>query len=236
MNIRKITCLLLLLTPILYGEACFAEENLTFGIIGVKEESRAFKLGEKILEEISKRMGVSIKLITLPPKRATLLLKSGEIDAELSRIGAYKKTVPSATMVNEPITQISFFGYSNKNIKYNDTESLLPYRIVAIRGLEIFKRKFKNHDISYVDSLESAFKFILADRADVLVSEAIISLPIYKAMKMKEKGVLKLKQPVMIIHTHTFFSYQHNEMPKKYEKALIEIKKDGTYDKIIKGL
>ena len=55
-------------------------------------------------------------------------------------------------------------------------------------------------------------------------------------MKMEEKGVFKLEQPVIVLHTHTFFSYLHDEMPKKYEKALIEIKKDGTYDKIIKRL
>lgn len=210
-----------------------AEENLIIGMGGVKTNERVFKIGENILWEISKRMGVKIQLISLPALRATKMLRKGEIHAELSRIAAYKKKILTAIKVSEPIASLPFHAYTLlQNFTVKGWRSLKPYEIVYIRGHTFVDTYLNNHKTYAVDSARAAFRFLKAKRTDIYVEDILTAAPILNSTEFNNSGIKRLEPPVAFLSTYTFFSSKYPDFAKSYYKALVEIKKEGIYQKI----
>ncbi len=218
-----------------------AEETpreLTFGIAGVTEQDLPFRLGSKVLQEISDKIGHKIELITLPIKRAKIMLLKGQIDAELVRIIEYQSDSESLIMISEPIAQLPFYAYSiRSDIKTKtpqDIDKLKQLKIVGLRGQEFPKVFFNDSDLFYVDSVKSGFLFLHKERADVFIVDGISASTALNTLEQEKLGINRLEPPLAIINRHTFFSPENAEIAKKYEQALIEIKKEGIYDKIFR--
>ena len=57
-------------------------------------------------------MDVNIELKTIPIKRTILMLKTGEIHADLSRARSFEKHLPSAVRVEEPLVSYPLWVFS----------------------------------------------------------------------------------------------------------------------------
>lgn len=217
---------------LLNSSASTAGESLIIGIAGVKTNERAFRIGKNILQEISKRMNVKIQLISLPAKRALIMLREGAIHAELTRVAAYKKKVPTAIKVEEPITSLPYHAYTQKKIIVDGWDSLKPYKIVHVRGHIFIETYLTNHKTFAVNSAKTAFLFLKAKRADLYIEEILTSTPILNSPEFDDSGIKRLDPPLAILNTFTFFSSKFPDYAKKYHKALVGIKKEGIYQKI----
>ncbi len=212
-----------------------AEESLIIGMGGSAENERVFRIGENLLSEISKRTGVKMQLIALPAKRATKMLRNGTIHGELSRIAQYKKEIPSAIKVEEPIASLIFYAYSSslKKITVNGWKSLKPYKIVFIRGHVFVETHLNNQKIYAVNSAESAFRFLQLKRADLFVIDSLTASSFLSFPDFDHRSITKLEPPVDILNTYTFFSSKYSDFAKRYSKALVEMKKEGIHKKIM---
>ncbi len=213
---------------------CVAEESLIIGMGGTKANERIFRASTKLLQDISIKMGVKIKLISLPGERATIMLKQGDIHAEFSRIASYQDEVSAvAIKVDEPIASIPYHIYTvSHDFRVNGWESLKPYNIVTVRGLYFVKKYLKDHKTQAVESAKNAFHFLKIKRADLFIETPLIADPFLNSPDFDNSGIKRLEPPVDFLHTYTFFSLKHVDLAKKYHKALLETKKEGTYYKI----
>jgi ABC-type amino acid transport substrate-binding protein len=206
--------------------------NVTFALSN-DDEPNVLRVSKILLNEIAKRMNVKAKVIQLPSQRMTSMLKHGQIHAEVYRVKSYKNVLPNAILIEESITELPHYAYTtNPNIVVNGWNSLLPYTHVIVRGYQFSQAKLKHHKIHEVNNIVSAFNFVKAKRADIIVSSGLLGDKIMNMPEFKHSNLIKLDTPVDYLALHTFFSAKYPELAKKYEKALKAIKKEGLLSKL----
>lgn len=230
--------IVLIILTIFCGNLSIAQEiprKLIFGVAGVKDTNQANRIGTEILKAISKKIGHEIELLALPPKRAQYMLKKGQIDADIARFSSFGDSNASLIMVNEPFLKVPFYAYTmSPDIKIHSIECIKPYRIVTLRGIKLIKHRVKDLDVQLVDSIKSGFLFLYKNRADIFINDGISAKKILNSPEIKKLGIIRLEPPLIIAEVHTFFTPSNADIAKKYERALIEIKQEGIYDKILR--
>ncbi len=210
-----------------------AKDTLVFAIIDGSKKDRVYNLAKEVLTEIGARMNIKTELRSLPPLRAEALFKSGAIDAELARVASYHKRVPSAIRVNEPIISAPLYAYAKSDdFTIKGWQSLTPYKIVTVRGYVFAETHLARHDNYFVDSHEVAFRFIETGRADLFICSGIIAQRVLKSKEFEHSLVRKLVPRVAMSHSYTFFAKGLKKEALAFEKALLEIKENGIYDKL----
>jgi len=202
-----------------------------------KENTKIFKIGQKLIEKINQKANIDIKLIYLPRKRAQIELFYGElIQADLSRIFEFQELNPTLIRIKENIGSSPLYVYTHNSLKLDVSswKSLKEYKIVYVRGTRYIKKFLNNH--KYLHSVSTnlqAFRFLSANRADIHISLPMVANPILNSKELKNHKIKVIYPPIDYIRTYTFFNQGYEKIAKKFEKALIEIKEDGTYDEIL---
>lgn len=200
------------------------------------ENNELFKVGEEMLAVISTRMGEQIKLVSIPAKRSAWLLRNNEIHAELTRTSEYEQRVPDAIKVAEPVIEVSQHAYSTTlNFPINSWGSLKPYRLVAVRGTWVIETHMDGHNVTWVDSMVSAFQFLKSGRADLYIASAIHADRFLATTKLDVSEISRLEPAVYASLDYTFFAEKYSDIAWRYEAALKSIKADGTYEAILRG-
>lgn len=183
------------------------QKNYFFGVAGITEANQAYRLGPKILNEISKKIGHEIEIIGLPPIRAQYMLKKGQIDADIARDRSFGDSDASLIMVNEPLLKVPFYAYTmSPDIKIHSLECINPYRIVTLRGIKLIENRVKDLDVQLVDSIKAGFLFLYKNRADIFVIDGISSEMAFNSPEIKKLNIIRLEPPLIISEMHTFFS------------------------------
>lgn len=230
---------LLLIFGIILSSGFFSlgqAQTLTLSLGGVEKGSQPYNIGVRLAETLAERMGITIKVVILPHKRATLNFKNGKIDGELSRIIEYKESVPNSIRVKEPITSMPYFVYTQKaDFKVDGWQSLLPYRVAFLRGEKLTEVKLLpiHQNVHGVNTLPQALRLVQSGRVDLFVSSPLSVGRYLKDAEFMSAGIHPLKPPVEVLHTYTYLLPKHVEIAKKFEAALKETKRDGTYMKIL---
>jgi polar amino acid transport system substrate-binding protein len=210
-----------------------AREDIIF-VTALPADNEIFRAGEELLAAISFRMDESIKLISIPGKRSAILLKNNEIHAELARVGEYEQKVPFAIKVSEPIIEFSQYAYSLKSgIAIDGWGSLKGYRSVALRGIWIIEAYMADHQVTWVDSISSAFHFLKSGRADVGILNSLQADKFLAAADFDVSGIKRLEPAIYSSRNYTFFAAAYPQLALRYEVALRAMKADGSYQTIL---
>lgn len=186
-------------------------------------------------------MGVTIELTSLPAKRAAIeLLETSDtpFHGDIGRSMSYILQAQDALIpVKEPIFSIPLWVYSKSaEIKINGWESLKAYRAVTVRGFAVYAKYLKGAKTSEVSSIHQAFLFLNADRADFFVIDAIRAQAVLMLPEFKNSNIKPLAPAIGNEPLYTVFLKKYAYLEPPYTRALIAMKKDGSYDKIIKSI
>lgn len=222
--------ILLLLTPGLSS----AYEVLKFGVIGLRKEQHEFRIAQAILQEIAKKMDLQIELVTLPAKRATLMLKNGQLHAELARLSLYKDQVVDSIKIEEPFSSVPLYSYSlDQSIHIDDWSNLGAHKVVVVRGQAFIKTYLEKGTYSEVNSVQAALRFLQAQRADIYIGDVFTATTVLNSPEFKGTKIKRHSLPVASFDAHTFFSEKYPQYAKQYHKALRAIRKEGIYQEIV---
>ncbi|EPJ54160.1 MAG: hypothetical protein OFPI_07530 [Osedax symbiont Rs2] len=211
------------------------EQKILVALGGTGEQARVFRIAKRLLAEISKLSGLQLNLIYLPTKRATAMLRSGKIHAEMARIANYQQHVPDAIRITESVAGIAVHVYTvNANFKVAGWASLKPYTVLRVYGWLYTMQNLRQHQTYTVVTPLEGFRLLEAHRADVfpldtLSASGLLSLPEFKNTQIK-----RLAPPIHMLHTYTFFAAKYPLLALRYQKALIELKQLGIYQQILK--
>ena len=193
-----------------------------------------------LCREAFKRAGYEMELHFMPWKRALEMTKKGKYDGLL---GAYYNDKRAESFYfTDPVSnnEESFIQKKGKGIAYTTLDDLKPYKIGGLRGsapmAELLEQGFKAEETN--DEIMS-IKKLNADRLDLVI---IGKQQFYYALSHDET-LASLKEAFEVIEP-PFKSYglfcpitkkkaEGNEIVKKFNQALKEMKSDGTYDKIL---
>jgi polar amino acid transport system substrate-binding protein len=224
--IKSILFLTLLITSVAYADV----KTLTFPQV---VEGKFAEVGEAILEEAYRRIGIKVEFIYYPSERALIESNLGRIDGEMYRINGLDKTYTNLVKVPTSYISAVHFVYSiDPDIKVNGYDSLKSKSIAYRQGLKAVEKNTADFNQRQVSSPEQAFFMLEKGRVDIVIEEELTSTSIIKENKLKN-----IKPLYPAISEDKLFHY----LNKNYEHLVPEIDRvlktmllDGTIDKLKK--
>lgn len=206
-----------------------------------EDENTIKGLSVEIIEEVFTKMGVSIKITILPWVRALKQIKVGESDA-IFTVYKTKERLEFIDFSNEIIIYqiVSLFTHKSSNIVFKGSlDDIKRLNIGLVRGVSygsIFDDAVRNNKLKklYVaNNGSSNFEMLLSNRVDIVVSNK------YGAHYIIDKNKFQVKELIPEIEripSYIGFSKKREllEVRDEFDRILIELKKDNTYNSIIK--
>lgn len=209
--------------------------------ISFEENGEVVGISPDIINEAFRRMGYKIKLQLVPWKRAQEMVKDGEADGFFSPYKSAERellyTFPAEPLL---IEKNIFMVRKDSTITYDgDISKLDQYGIGTLMGYTTLDKYIEKKIINNVDkslSVEaSLIKLVSGERkVDLVVNTDYILW--YTAKKMNiTSSVKELPPPLAEIPSYLAFTKRkdHSEIIAKFEVELQQMKKDGTYNRII---
>ena len=213
-----------------------AEKTLTFAT-GAKDplhkkNQKGFL--NRVANEAFRRIGYKLYTIYLPSERALLNANAGIEDGDLNRIAGLQKIYPNLIQVPEPIMVREFTIFTKKPIlKLNGWASLMPYTVGYIVGWKIAEKNIKNtQEIVRVKNPLALFTLLNNNRVDVVFFERWMGLYVIKKNQFKN---IRIVEPALVKKPmHIYLNKKHRHLVPEISRALINMKKDGTYQRLYK--
>ena len=198
-------------------------------------------LDRKALEQLSqeslRRIGIDLKLVSLPSERSLTAANLGEVDGEGLRVGGLggpDGPYPNLIQVPERFVRISFVAFSkNATISLdNGWDSLKPYRIAFINGWKMFEANAQGaRVVNKVDKPEQLFRMLDDGRVDLVLYTHADGLLLARNLGLTSVAPLSpaLKEVDMYLYLHK----KHQALVPKLTQAIRDLKADGSYNRIL---
>ncbi len=144
------------------------------------------------------------------------------------------------------IDKVAIFYHKDKPIRWNDIEDLKPYRVAIMRGYnngnEMAKAEASGeYNFVTVTSETHALKMLFHRRIDIAVIDNTVGLELIRKDYSKKEQSLFIAHPKSVVarplHVLLSRKFAINELYiSKFNVALQEMKKDGTYDVIYQNM
>ncbi|MBF0287890.1 MAG: transporter substrate-binding domain-containing protein [SAR324 cluster bacterium] len=196
--------------------------------------SPTFEILEGRLKEAFRRIGLNAQVVKAVSAQRALILANEQGDGDANRVVNVKQFAPKNTSnlirIPESIRTEGIYVYSkNINFKVNGWKSLEGYRNGARFGAKIFennlpeKRTFAATNLQLLNMLET-------DRLDFIVDWEHLTR---KAIKDHKFSTIKQLEPAInMVTSFPYIQKKHKAIVPKIARALSEMKKEGTFQRI----
>lgn len=202
-------------------------------IVHGDESNPIVKVAQLIMTDVYGRLGYDVRFIPRPLKRAVEEANDGDYDAEVARVGGLEERYPNLIRVPVPIYAIRGVVFSKRaDFSVVGWESLKPYKVGVLRGVQFADKGTRGLDRSCANSLLALFRMLDTGRVDVVVEARLNGLITLRRLKLQD-AIRILEPPLMTLE---LFHYVHrkNERLIPDMTALLErMKLDGSLDALI---
>lgn len=199
-----------------------------------------------IVKEVFDRMQQPINIRFYPWPRAVNMIKEGEADA-IFPLGKDPERELFAEYPNEVLFEMptSLFVRKDSPITFGgDFKPLSSYRFGVVRGAkfgEQFDEAVRNGAITRIEEVTDFHQNILKlvnNRLDIIVGPRHNILFLLKELKLQ--GAVKELSPSLTPPWFVYLAFSKQralspELEERFVRTLQEMKRDGTYDKIIQA-
>lgn len=217
----------------LAGES-FSETIITLNTTGNPPLNTPDQSGflDLISKEIFSRLNITLHTVQLPAERGLINANNGTEDGEMSRIEGLEKTYGNLIRVPEKIMDWDFVVFSPLDLDLSDGwTSLKPYSISYINGWKILENNLDFPGVIKVHSPDQLFTLLAKNRTDVIVYERWAGLLL---KRQRNLNAIKIANPPLAIKPmFIYLNKKHAALVTPLSEALKEIKKDGSYQRIV---
>ncbi|WP_298703397.1 basic amino acid ABC transporter substrate-binding protein [uncultured Veillonella sp.] len=186
-----------------------------------------------LAEAIAKKMGYKMEFKSMGFDALIPALQSNDIDMIASGINATPERAKAVDFSEPYFTEGGFAIVVRKdNTTINDWKDLEGKRIITQIGTipSEMARKIDGAQVKDVDSNSQAFNELQANTADAMILDNAVAM--YYLKQGADKDLKITGQPTQAEGTVWAFRKGDNELREKANKALQDLKADGTYQKI----
>lgn len=178
------------------------------------------------------RIGLELKILTLPAERALLDANAGILDGELARVPGIEKAYKNLLFIPEKLMDVEFTIFS---IKHKSVEpgwdALQNVSIAFLNGWKILELNVpKSAEITKVNSPTQLFNLLKLSRVEYIIYEKWGGIALAKSMGIE--NVNALGPPLAVRPLHMYLHNKHEKHISALSKALKQVKDDGTYQNI----
>lgn len=186
----------------------------------------------QVAKEAFRRIGIKINITTLPGERALINANRGVDDGDLLRIPGLEKDYPNLVRIPEKVMDFEFVAFTlDPHIQVKNFAGLAPYTVAYVTGWKFYERNVHQaREITRVRNLHALFKLLNKDRSDIVLAERWQGLWAAKQLGLK---VRMLQPPFKVSAMYMYLNKRHAALVPKVAKALVAMKQDGTFQRII---
>ncbi|MDP3700400.1 MAG: transporter substrate-binding domain-containing protein [Hylemonella sp.] len=188
---------------------------------------------DQMLPAIFRQFGEDAELMVYPTatERGMLNANEGVDDGLAMRIAGLEQQYPNLIRVPEPIVVNDFVALSTQHqFATHDWSALKPYSVAYIIGWKVFERHVpKVGEMTLVRDAEQLFLLLENGRADVALYERWQGLTQARSMGIKARV---MEPPLLRTEMYIYLHKKHAALVPKVAQALIELKRNGSYQRI----
>ncbi len=191
---------------------------------------------DQIAKEIYRRLGYDIEIHDVPAARGLQLLDEGLDDGTLARNPNMSLLYPNLIQIDESVLQRTYVAFTRDPAFVAKTwEDLAPYRLGFVNGWKILERNIqKAASITKVTSGEQLFQLLNTGRIDVAVYNLWGGLMLIREMGLA--GIRAAEPPLAQREVFFYLHRRHAAHAVTSAQALRKMKRDGTYDALVKQI
>lgn len=225
MQSYTLLCCLLLL--------CFSVNAKDTLVFATGAEAPIQDISELVLREAYQNIGYTIRVERFPNPRSMMMANSGQLDGELSRVAGIEKefnnlvAVPVAVNINE-----AYAFSKRKDIHTPDWESLRPFRLACVLGVQVIKLSLIEEGISceYVSTHLQTLKMLHLDRVDIALMPRVNALSALKSANMTDIRIAG--GPLVTLKLYHYLHQKNAELLPLITEALKKMEELGRISAI----
>ncbi len=186
-----------------------------------------------IVKEAFQRIGISIKIVSLPAERGVINVNQGIDDGLFVKIAGVEERYPNLIMVPEKICDYDFAAFTkNPSIQINGWESLKPYHVAYLRGWKMYETNIKAaRSIITVKDDDALIELLTHGRVDIIAYE-LLEMKV-RVKKMKLTGIIALQPLLAKKDMFCYLHRKHANLLPGLVQSLKDMKADGTHQRIM---
>ena len=180
----------------------------------------------QIMTEAFRRLGIPLKVETYPWPRAQKIVAEGKADGMITVLTNERKQF---FIGSDPILLITEHIFASRNnprieeiMSIRSLEAIKAYRVVETIGSGWTEEKLKGAKITWVPSMDSAFKMLIKNRADIFLANGFTGAAFIQK-KINEGGKFSEGYKSIIV----------NPYPLKTIAYRLLIRKDSPFVRIL---
>lgn len=188
---------------------------------------------DQLLQEITRRVGVRVRLVSLPAERGLVNANEGIEDGDLSRIAGLERTYPNLVRVPEKNMDMRFMAFTRQADFTLDRgwRSLSGHSVGIIKGWKILERNIPaDAQVIVVKDAEQLFRLLEHRRVDVVLYAQHLGQA--QARQLGLTDVRAMGPPLTTQEMFIYLHKKHAALVPRFAEALRQIKADGTYARL----
>lgn len=203
----------------------------------------------QIMTEAFHRLSIPLKLDTYPWLRSQKIVKEGKGDGMVTVLTKKRKRF---FVGSDPILLVSEHIFVNENnprvkeiMSIRSLEEIKKYRVVETLGSGWTEEQLKGFDITWVPSMDSAFKMLIKNRVDIFISNGYVGAA-FLQKKIKEGGLIAEGYKSIITNPYPLRTVAFRLLIRKdspfvkilddFNNTIHQMQMDGTIRHIIEGI
>lgn len=226
----KSSCLLILFFLVAIPQ-CVAQEYNFVSIDGLFEQ----QVGEKILPVVYGKLGLDIKIVSMPGKRAQREANTGRKDGDIMRIWTYGGETPNLIRVPTPYYQLETMAFVHKDsqIRLNSKADLANYNVLKVRGVkhtENITRGLKQV-FNYDDTL-SMMLALQDKRTSIALTNTANGF--FAIKKLHIDYIIALPPPLATLDLYHYVHKKHRDLVPRLDAVIKSMKQSGELDALLR--
>jgi polar amino acid transport system substrate-binding protein len=185
-------------------------------------------------QEAFRRIGMDIKLVSLPSERSLLAANQGEVDGEGLRVAGLNEQYANLVRVPERYVSISFVAFGKDATLAMDKawDSLKPHRVAFITGWKMFEANATGARIvNKVEKPEQLFQMLASGHVDLALYTRADGAALLRRLGMT--GITPLVPALKDVDMFLYLHKKHEALVPRLAQALRDMKADGSHARIL---
>jgi ABC-type amino acid transport substrate-binding protein len=188
-------------------------------------------VGEVIVREAYRRLGIDVVIKRYPAERAVRLANSGDVDGEIQRIGGLAEHYPNLIQVQPAINFIEATVFTTTTeFPIEGWNSLAPYRIGVIRGIKFAEQNTRDMRVAPAGGYDVLFRLLERGRVDIALSPRVNGL--YHIKRRGLQGIRPLEPSVAVVDLYHYLNRKHADLVPYISAMFSRMRASGELPRI----
>ena len=191
----------------------------------------------RVYTQLTTELGLGFDFVEVPPKRATAMVLTGEVDGELGRTFDYQLLYPSLVRVPEPNNAVRFAAYATRpGLRFDTWQALraggiqCEYRLGIVELEHMLLRELPARQVSTIATIAQGVKKLQLGRTDLYFDvEEAVSDYLYFLGAEQRKAASAMRQAGVVLATtgHAYLNSSRAALAGPMAAGLARLKRQG---------